>query len=425
MTVSLPKLTPELSDVASDDPSVEEKVLQERAFVDMPGVHGLYVHVPFCVHKCGYCDFYSLAEPSDLATDRQQVFVEAMLKEIHRRAGQVRLEPTTVFVGGGTPSLLRPDLWQLLLDDLAELGVLDRIVEFTVEANPEIVTDDLLALLAARGVNRISLGAQSFSTELLQVLERSHDPVSVANAVTRIRRAGIELVNLDLIFGIPGQTLKMVGDDLDAALALEPDHLSYYSLIYEPNTPMTQHLRAGRIQRVDEQIERDMFAMIIDCLAEAGFEHYEISNWAKAGGPPGANDADESTRTKTVCLHNLQYWTNANWLGVGPSAASHINGYRWKNAPHIGQYLGSLSPPIADYEHLPPARYLGEVLMLRLRLLEGVPCDWLDTNLPADDPRWQTIEHLVQIGMLKRTHSHVRLTRAGLFIADEVVGRLL
>ncbi len=164
MTVSLPKLTPELSDVASDDPSVEEKVLQERAFVDMPGVHGLYVHVPFCVHKCGYCDFYSLAEPSDLATDRQQVFVEAMLKEIHRRAGQVRLEPTTVFVGGGTPSLLRPDLWQLLLDDLAELGVLDRIVEFTVEANPEIVTDDLLALLAARGVNRISLGAQSFST---------------------------------------------------------------------------------------------------------------------------------------------------------------------------------------------------------------------------------------------------------------------
>ncbi len=398
-------------------------------------VHGLYLHVPFCFHKCHYCDFYSLVEPkveSGGRPDRQEAFTDALIAELRARVERYRPRPETIFIGGGTPTLLRPELWQKLLNAMRQAGVMDGVKEFTVEANPETVTADLMAILAAGGVNRLSMGAQSFNPEQLKTLERWHDPETVPKAMALARDAGIINLNLDLIFAIPGQTPDTLDQDLNTALALNPTHLSCYSLIFEPNTPLTQKMKLGRISPVGEDIERDMYDQVMKRLGAAGFEHYEVSNWARkyamSGGQcsidPGTSNIDP--RTSNICTHNMVYWTNKNWLGLGPSAASHVNGKRWKNEPHLARYLtGSPDPPTMDHEQLPPRRRVGEQIMLGLRLRRGLELNWLNQHLTPDDPRHETIDELIQIGMLERTATHLRLTRNGLFLADSVIAKLL
>jgi oxygen-independent coproporphyrinogen-3 oxidase len=247
-------------------------------------------------------------------------------------------------------------------------------------------------------------------------------------------------INLDLIFAIPGQTLAQLDADLTAALALEPEHLSCYGLTYEPHTPLAVQRARGLVRPIDEDLERQMYQEVIDRLAAAGFEHYEISNWARRNPKSQVSDLKSqisdrpspglSPRNPGVsaltCRHNLSYWHNRNWLGVGPAAASHVAGHRWKNQPHLARYLASdAEPPIADQEFLPPPRRVGEALMLRLRLREGVPLTWLSTHLPPPDPRHGAIAELESIGMLHRTATHLRLTDRGLFVADAVIARLL
>lgn len=377
-------------------------------------IDALYFHVPFCFHKCHYCDFYSVVSPDEVAEARQEDFAQALIREIEHRAGESTLRPRTIFVGGGTPTLLAVEHWDRLLGHLATLGLLDRVEEFTVEANPETVTPGLMRRLATGGVNRVSIGAQSFDPALLKTLERWHDPASVGRAVDLVRDAGIANVNLDLIFAIPGQTLDTLDADLDRLLALEPDHVSAYSLIFEPNTALTTKLQQGRIARLDEDLEHAMYQRVIDRLADAGFEHYEVSNWARRSPQAGP------------CQHNLAYWTNRNWLGLGPAAASHVAGRRWKNRPHLMRYLAeSPHPPTMDHEQLDADASRGEQLMLRLRLLEGAPIDWLEALLPTNDPRRPVIDELTDIDMLDYTATHLRLTRRGLFVADTVLTKLL
>ncbi|MEX2213674.1 MAG: coproporphyrinogen-III oxidase family protein [Phycisphaeraceae bacterium] len=443
--------------------------LQDQNSFSRSPIDGLYLHIPFCFHKCHYCDFYSIvdeekgqgpgargqAAESEGETisgtgkaighsptsppARGTVFVDRMIVELRELASRFTLSPRTIFVGGGTPTLLPSDQWQRLLDAMKSLRLLDRVSEFTVEANPETVTLPLMQTLARGGVNRVSLGAQSFQPALLATLERWHDPSSVAKAVHTVREAGITNTNLDLIFAIPGQTMAMLDADLDAALSLAPSHLSCYSLIFEPNTAMTQRLKMGQVAAMDEETERTMYEHVIRRLATAGFEHYEVSNWARRSGSglrvqgsefadtdPNSEPGTRNPEPPRRCLHNLIYWLNANWLGAGPAAASHVAGHRWKNVPHLGQYLakGPL-PPTMDHEHLPADRSLGEQLMLRLRLLEGASHDWLNANLPADDARRKEIDSLVKLDMLERTSTHTRLTAKGLFVADAVLTRLL
>jgi oxygen-independent coproporphyrinogen-3 oxidase len=384
-------------------------------------IHALYAHVPFCFHKCHYCDFYSLVEPA--GNQRHDAFADALIAELnHHAATRAQpLRPRTVFVGGGTPTLLPAAAWRRLLDAMATLGLLEDTAEFTVEANPETVTPDLIQTLTQGGVNRLSMGAQSFQPQLLKALERWHDPASVGRAIATARDAGIRNLNLDLIFAIPGQTMAQLDADLDAALALSPTHLSCYNLTYEPNTALTSKLRLGRVRPVDQDTEAAMYGRVIARLDDAGFEHYEISNWARK---------DPARSVDNRCQHNLAYWRNLNWLAIGPAASGHVDGYRWKNQAHLGRYLsGAPTPPRVDEERLPPEARVGEVLMMGLRLLEGVAGSWIDEHVPVGHPRHRTIDELLSVELLqwagRGDDRRLRLTRRGLFVADAVVARLL
>ncbi len=364
-----------------------------------------------------------MVEADGQQSDRQDAFCAALIRELEHQATRHTLRPRTIFVGGGTPTYLRLELWQRLLERMRALEVLDGVEEFTVEANPETVTLELMQLLASYGVNRTSIGAQSFNKTALKTLERWHNPESVPRAMDLCRAAGIKNLNLDLIFAIPGQTLAQLDEDLSELLRLQPQHLSTYGLTYEPNTALSARLKAGRVTPIGEDLEREMYALALSRLEGAGFEHYEVSNWTK-------KDPTRNLR----CAHNMLYWQNGEWLGLGPAAASHLADCRWKNAPNLPRYLDGCTqsppaPPIEDFECLPMERRIGEQLMLGLRLSEGVKLDWLADVLgdggKTAKRRLSAIFDMEQIKMLERTPTHLRLTRAGLFVADAVIGKLV
>ena len=371
------------------------------------GPRGLYMHVPFCVHKCHYCDFYSLVETGP--ESRQPAFTDRLIEEIRATAPGLERPLETIFVGGGTPTLLAPDLWARLLRAIAQYLPLASDLEFTVEANPETITAPLLEVLAGGGVNRLSLGAQSFNRTTLKTLERRHDPATVRRGVRLARSAGITNINLDLIFGIPGQDLDGWRIDLETAIALDPVHLSCYGLMYEPNTPLTARLRAGAIQRVDEDTEAEMYETTCDMLEAVGYEQYEISNWALPG---------------RACRHNLLYWRNESWWPMGPAAAGHVNGVRWKNVPRLSEYLkvGPL-PPITDVEELDEDGRVGEILMLGLRLNEGISQARLPGLLAGG--RAEIVRRHVASGLLEHREGRLRFTRRGRLLADTVLADLL
>ncbi|MFK7788875.1 MAG: coproporphyrinogen-III oxidase family protein [Phycisphaeraceae bacterium] len=391
------------------------------------------MHLPFCFHKCHYCDFFSVVEPAGQAAPKQQAFTDALIAELRHRAEQTTIRPQTIFTGGGTPTYLRVELWQQLLDAMTELGLTDACQEFTVEANPETVTPELMHTLVDGGVNRVSIGAQSFDRTSLKALERWHNPESVPRTVEICRDVGLTNFSLDLIFAIPGQTMAMLDKDLDQLLALKPTHLSTYGLTYEPNTPLTAKLRVGTVNAIDENLERDMYQLIITKLEAQGYQHYEVSNWALktppkahrvAVSPASDNAVGSAPLPDRRCQHNLAYWHNKNWLGLGPAAASHIAGHRWRNAPNLSKYLaGSPTPPTQDHEELDAANRFGEQLMLGLRLREGVSADWFDDHCRRDQR--ETVSEWIALSLLQRTDGRLRLTRKGLFVADSVIAKLL
>ena len=373
-------------------------------------VAAAYLHIPFCFHKCHYCDFYSIVDRKD----RQAAFTGRLVEELSVAGPLVAGPIESVFVGGGTPTLLAPALWRELGAAVGRHLPLAPGAEITVEANPETVTAEVVDVLVEAGVNRISIGAQSFDPGHLRTLERWHDPANVARSVALARAGGVEDVSLDLIFGIPGQALDDWSADLDAALALAPTHLSCYGLMYEPGTPLTTRLGRGEIERVDEDVEAAMYETTIERLAGAGFEHYEISNWARPG---------------RRCRHNLAYWTNESWWPLGPGASGHVAGWRWKNVPRLADYLehGPL-PPITDAEHLDEDGRAGEELMLRLRLVEGVESGVLESLLErggSGPARRAAIGRGLDDGLLERAHGRLRFSGRGLLLADSVIREIL
>jgi len=373
------------------------------------------VHFPYCFHKCHYCDFYSITRGHDDPAQHRR-WLDAVRAEIVARRQDFVIEPGTVFIGGGTPTLLPVELWAQLLGFLADQQLINDQTEFTVEANPETLNQELLNALAAGGVNRLSIGAQSFQEPLLKTLERWHNPANVDRAVAAARAAGIYNISLDLIFSTPGQTETQLHDDLDRALALQPNHLSVYSLIFEPHTPLAQRRAQGKIEPTDPDREAELYRTVIDRLDRAGFDHYEVSNWARRDGDG----------TDNRCRHNLAYWHNHNWLGIGPSAASHVDGVRWKNQPHLGKYLATApDPAVQDVERLDDDGRAGEALMLGLRLRAGMPLEQVSAHAPSGSERARQIERFTEAGLFEVTAGHLRLTDRGLMVGDAVLSELL
>lgn len=335
----------------------------------------LYVHVPFCAHKCEYCAFYS--EPSRGETIQR--YVDALVREIELVAPD--LKPETVFFGGGTPSLLSMRQWEKILDTMAQAGLLGA-AEWTIECNPATVSEDKARLWRSFGVNRVSMGVQSFDESLLEKLGRVHTREMAFKSYALLRHAGFENVNLDLMFAIPGQTLEMWRSTLDQALALRSEHLSSYEVIYEEDTPLYHQLQAGQFS-VDEDLASTLYDELLARTAAAGFVQYEIANFARVvpGRPevePGLqthSDAD-ATLPLRACRHNVNYWRGGSFYGLGPSAAGYVRGVRTKNWSNTGLYCERLEAgkrAIESAEELPPLRRAGEIAAFGLRMNAGWP----------------------------------------------------
>ncbi len=386
---------------------------QAKANAGSGGGVGWYVHLPFCTTKCGYCDFYSLPTQEDWIPD----LVKAVRREMEVRDPGRAIR--TVFVGGGTPTVLPADALRAVLEPISERVKKAGVeIEFTCEANPSTADELKLELLREMGVNRVSFGAQSFDLGELAVLQRLHDPSHIAEAVSLARAAGFENVNLDLIFGVPGQTMKSWRNSLRRAIELGPDHVSCYGLMYEEGTALTKQRRMGLVRPCDEDVEAEMFEATISDLGAAGYEQYEISNFARGG---------------RRCEHNLIYWRNEEYLGVGPSAVSYLGGVRQKTKADVKAYIetwagaeapGTLAATLVfESEELGREARARETAVQMLRLNDGIELGRFtaQTGYEARELFGAAIEKNAAAGLLSNGGGAIRLTRAGQLLANRVM----
>jgi oxygen-independent coproporphyrinogen-3 oxidase len=362
-----------------------------------------YIHVPFCAHRCGYCNFTLIANRPDLV-ERYLLALERELSWLGRPR-----DVETLFVGGGTPTYLSPkDLERLLHIVLSTFRPVAGY-EFTVEANPSGLDADRVAALAEHGVTRLSLGAQSFNEAKLRVLERDHSPADIKASV-ELARTRLESVSLDLIFAAPGERSVEWEHDLDTALRLKPDHLSTYGLTFERGTAFWGRRLRGDLSQLDEELERSMYATAIDRLAAAGFEHYEVSNFARAGHR---------------CRHNEIYWAGLPYYAAGPGAARYVCGRREVNHRSTTTWMDRVlsgASPVAESEELAAEDRAREMLVLGLRRLEGVSREAFlrSTGYEIEQLVGDALARHVGLGLLDDCHGRVRLTREGLFVSDAI-----
>ena len=363
----------------------------------------LYVHLPFCASRCGYCDFVTVVG----RTAEHGAYVLALLRELELERGLLAADVETVYLGGGTPTFTSGDALERLLDALPD------VLELTVEANPETVTPSLARRLRAAGVDRVSVGAQTFQPELLEVLDRVAGPDDVRRAVQTLRDAGFDNISLDLIYGIPGQEPPDLERDLAEALALEPDHLSAYELEAKPGTRFI-HRHGAELRRQAEAME-SYFERVVERLTAAGYRWYETASFARA--PECAGGRDLRAR------HNLGYWLGHDYLGLGVGAVSTIDGRRWRNAPSLARYQAALargSRPPREVEELPAAVRAAERVLLGLRLDEPLSLAEVEDALDAVE-----LARLEQAGLVARSGDALTLTRRGRFLGGGVTARLL
>jgi putative oxygen-independent coproporphyrinogen III oxidase len=370
----------------------------------MTGVRHLYVHLPFCAHRCGYCDFVTAVG----RRDQHEAYVDALLAELDLERGVLTPQAETVFLGGGTPTFTEPRALERLLAALPDAD------EVTIEANPETVTPELARLLSRNRVNRVSVGAQSFQPELLRVLERSAQPEDVRGAVYVLRDAGFDNISLDLIYGIPGQSAADLDADLAEALALAPDHLSCYELEAKPGTRFT-HAHGAELERQADSMET-YFERVVETLTAAGYRWYETANFCRLEG-------GRDLRAR----HNLGYWLGRDYLGLGVGAVSTIDGLRRRNTPKLAGYLAALADgrrPERDLEPLDEDVRRRERLLLGLRLDEPLGLAGLDEALDRD-----ALTLLEQLVLAERAGANgsetLALTRRGRFLGGGVTADLL
>lgn len=379
---------------------------------------GVYVHIPFCLGKCAYCDFASFPLESVGGLPFARRYLRALAVELDLRAASEEFAGETVdtiFFGGGTPTVL-PAEW--LAEAMARIRwrfTVREDAEVTVEANPGTVEGEKLRALREAGCNRLSLGVQSLSDDALALLGRAHRAVEARGAVAAAREAGFENVSLDLIYGRPGQTVAKWEEEVEAALTLQPEHLSAYALSLEPGTRLAEALDCGRLPKVEEDAVAEMYQLTEELLGSAGYQHYEISNYARPGWE---------------CQHNRKYWSGDEYLGLGSAAHSHRRGVRWNNLPAPSVYCEGLERgrlPVERAEALSARGRVGELLILGLRCAEGVREEEIAarTGLRPSEVFREAAARLGERGLLEVVSGGWRLPRDKWLIANEILAEFV
>ena len=358
---------------------------------------GLYVHVPFCLTRCGYCDFNAYAGLDPM----KPAYVEALGREAGLWAPEWAGVPfVSIFLGGGTPTTLPPAEIVRLIDGFRRTFAVVPDAEVSVEANPDTVAELSLAALRAGGVTRLSMGLQSFDPIVLAALERVHTAEAAVEAFRAARHTEFDDVNLDLIYGVHGETLASWRETLARTIDLGPEHVSAYALTIEPNTILGRKVSAGLVPAPDPDLQADMYAAACELLGAGGYEHYEVSNWARPG---------------RRCVHNLGYWEGRPYLGLGAGAHSFRDGRRWWNLRPPEQYLDEVAAgrrPVGGHEELSGDERAMERLLLGLRVADGVPAEWIDAA---------RADGFVADGLAERRGDRLALTDRGMLLANEVV----
>lgn len=376
---------------------------------------GIYIHVPFCLAKCPYCDFYSI-------TDRKQIpdYLDALLLEINQC--QVVLPAVdTIYFGGGTPSTLSPRQIERVLETLCDRFPVDPAAEITLEMNPGTADRKKLSGYRAAGIGRLNIGLQSLNDQTLQWLGRIHDVRQGLDAFRWARAAGFDNIGLDLIYGIPGQTEKKWAEELSAAVDMDAEHLSCYTLTLEPGTPLSMKVEKGRVTPLDEDTTGALFSFTSEFLSHHGYRQYEVSNYARVSG---SDTKDYRSR------HNRKYWTFAPYLGIGPAAHSFMDNRRWWNHRSIKAYLSAINSgqsPIAEMETLTPEQQIMEYIYLGLRQTQGIDTLDFESRFELNFYRWyeHEISLLLNDELLEIHHQYIRTTARGMRFLDQVVDRLI
>ena len=386
----------------------------------------LYMHIPFCHAKCHYCDFNSYAG----MLGARERYVDALLHEIAYAGAQTeltdgaRMRCRTIFLGGGTPSLLLPEQVAALLAAARSAFAVDADAEITLEANPGTLEYGRLDEMRGAGVNRLSMGAQSFDADLLRWMGRIHTPDEIEQAFLAGRAAGFTSINLDFIYALPGQSLATWEATLDRALTLAPDHLSLYSLIVEEGTPLFRWVAQGKVTPAEEDLAADMYERARDRLAGVGYHHYEISNWARPGHE---------------CRHNLTYWHNLPYIGLGAGAHGWSGRERYAEARPIRDYIARVTAPpqperrplpalaVVEREDIDETLEMAETAILGLRLVDGLDLTRFERRFGAtfDAAFGERLAPLAGYGLVERADGRIRLTERGLLLGNEVFERLL
>ncbi len=368
--------------------------------------YSLYIHIPFCAQKCAYCDFLSFATD----TTTKQDYVESLCYEIQAYSVGLKAPIHTIFIGGGTPSVLAVDQLQQLFETIHQYVTLQKDAEISIEVNPGTVTEELANWMQQSPINRVSIGLQSTHNSHLKTLGRIHTYEEFLETYVRLRKAGIENINIDLMFGLSNQTIEEWRRTLFDVGQLEPEHISAYGLIIEEDTPFYEQYEKGLLNLPSEEIERDMYHLTKQVLEEKGYHRYEISNFVKDG---------------FECQHNLTYWTDKNYIGIGLGAASYINGTRYSNTSDMGKYL-ERSSHIDEIRCLTDApskkRRMEERIFLGLRLDQGIHLETFNKNFdyPFEDQWKEALDKMIGEGLLVIDEGYLKLTERGIDVSNYV-----
>ena len=387
-----------------------KKVTSQRNFNTNQQMAGLYIHIPFCKQRCSYCAFYSTT-----LYNIKESYVNALCKELVMRKDYTDGETIeTIYLGGGTPSTLSMEQLKKICDTIYATYTVSSTPEVTIECNPDDLTPEFLAQLKQLPFNRISMGVQSFNDTQLKRLGRRHNAEKARQAVKNAREAGYDNISIDLIFALPGSTIADWKHDLDSAIELRPDHISAYNLTYEEGTPMHRALERGDFAELSEEENIEQFQLLIAKLKEAGYRHYEISNFAQPG---------------RESRHNGSYWNDTPYIGCGAAAHSYNGTSRQWNIADIQEYIAGIESgtPSFEIEHLSEEERYNDTILTRLRTAKGIPLEWMKENFSdrLNNYMLRAAKKEIALGNLKEENSHLSLTEKGIFISDAVIRELI